>query len=504
MTLMERDAYTAEIDAILSAPPPRGAFPFINPYEVGNYEKPATDVKSIICYSHVDYGNSLSNRVATAFKLSASVVHPGSALAELPFECDKKSFIAARAQVFSKMRRSLRGDMMFLDTDIICNRFCDPFEDDFDIGLTDTSSKEPMQPFDGGVMFARDTPGAQMFLDAIMVHCNVAPDINAPKYLYPIALFLAYQTFKDKIKIKIFPNAMYSFAPPMVGPTDAYFVHLRGTRKSMFPDFLRYAMDRAGRRELTALPGKELTMETPVASPQALVDVSVNIKANMPLKLPTYVKRKVKGGRVAIVGYGPSLRDTWELIRGFDVIWTVSKAHDFLLERGITPTFHTDLDFREHKAYFNKIKSPSTKYILATQVHPKYLELLGDADIQLFHSDIPGADPSPGYRKAEAQFDAGLQAAYMAYENGYHEQHWFGCDASIKDGTTHAGSHSGLPVELLDIMVDGKIYTSSTLLLRQAMFGERMLCKYAQLNATIYGDGMLKPFLQERGKALVK
>ena len=55
---------------------------------------------------------------------------------------------------------------------------------------------------------------------------------------------------------------------------------------------------------------------------------------------------------LAIVGYGPSLRDNWEKLKDYSHIWTVSGAHDFLLARGIVPTFHTDIDFRPHKPGF--------------------------------------------------------------------------------------------------------------------------------------------------------
>jgi len=50
----------------------------------------------------------------------------------------------------------------------------------------------------------------------------------------------------------------------------------------------------------------------------------------------------------SIVCYGPSLADTWKVIKR--PIVTVSGAHDYLVDRGIVPDFHVDCDPRAHKA----------------------------------------------------------------------------------------------------------------------------------------------------------
>src|SRR6266446_2438816 len=49
---------------------------------------------------------------------------------------------------------------------------------------------------------------------------------------------------------------------------------------------------------------------------------------------------------IAIVCFGPSLNDTWEKIRDFKYIMTCSGAHKFLIDRGIIPTWHAEVDPR--------------------------------------------------------------------------------------------------------------------------------------------------------------
>src|SRR5258708_4739592 len=47
---------------------------------------------------------------------------------------------------------------------------------------------------------------------------------------------------------------------------------------------------------------------------------------------------------IAIVCFGPSLNDTWKQVRDFKYIMTCSGAHRFLIDRGIIPTWHTEVD----------------------------------------------------------------------------------------------------------------------------------------------------------------
>ena len=78
------------------------------------------------------------------------------------------------------------------------------------------------------------------------------------------------------------------------------------------------------------------------------------------LHLPLLKKRDKFNDRwVSIVCYGPSLLDTWKTIKRPMV--TVSGAHDFLVDKGITPDWHIDCDPREHKAKMLKKPQKATK-----------------------------------------------------------------------------------------------------------------------------------------------
>jgi hypothetical protein len=243
--------------------------------------------------------------------------------------------------------------------------------------------------------------------------------------------------------------------------------------------------------------------------PVAIRDAEWNRRENCARGLPSVMPTKAApypGFRTAIVGFGPSLQETWQLLDTgeYDIIWTVSKAHDFLIQRGLLPTRHTDTDFRQHKALFNASFRPGVQYIMASQVHPAYLGALDDMRISLFHVDQPnGGFFPPGYLRVPAMYDAGLQAALLAFKLGYRDQEWFGFDASFRGDQTHAGEHGGHVHDRVELEVAGEPRIFSNLTIRAALCAEKLLCKHPQLKVKIHGDGALRPLLQERGKCSV-
>ena len=94
-------------------------------------------------------------------------------------------------------------------------------------------------------------------------------------------------------------------------------------------------------------------------------------------------KHKFNDKWASFVCYGPSLLDTWKVIKR--PIVTVSGAHDFLVERGVIPDFHVDCDPREHKVKMLKMPQKETTYLMATVCHPSWWEALKGQNIKLWH-----------------------------------------------------------------------------------------------------------------------
>src|SRR5690349_1469799 len=88
---------------------------------------------------------------------------------------------------------------------------------------------------------------------------------------------------------------------------------------------------------------------------------------------------------MAIVCYGPSLKKTWEEVKKFKYVMTCSGAHKFLIDRGIIPTYHIDLDPREHKVQMLGTPHKDVEYIMASSCHPKMWDVLEGHKVRLWH-----------------------------------------------------------------------------------------------------------------------
>lgn len=206
---------------------------------------------------------------------------------------------------------------------------------------------------------------------------------------------------------------------------------------------------------------------------------------------------------VAIVGYGPSLKSTWERLKDWPgIIWTVSKAHDFLVERGITPHFHTDCDLGEHKRLCVQRPGP-TVYVMAAKMHPAAIASVPDP--QLFQVDIlPDTPHDPRYPIFPVQFDTSMMAVEIAYQRGLHNQHWFGIDYGLASGTTYAGPHEGPAHDALDILLPSGMGTTSEIMQHGLLLAELLLYRRPPLKATIHGNGLLARFLQDRRRVKIE
>jgi hypothetical protein len=256
------------------------------------------------------------------------------------------------------------------------------------------------------------------------------------------------------------------------------------------------------------IPCRQLYMSGTLVDTKGMPEIYANRAANIPRKLPSVTFDRTPKGRIAVVGYGPSLNDTWERIKGFDTIISTSKAHEFLLDRGLKPRYHMDLDSRKHKVEFMERPQPDVQYMLSSHIHPSYPPRLLDAGItpQMFHVAIePHVKLDPCYATMKARFDVGVQAAEWAFLNGYREQHWFGIEyGCAMGGGTHAGHHWGVqhgPEDRVFVDVDGRKFECTKLFFHGLLLAEQFLCWRAALRCTIHGDGLLGHFAKARNRA---
>jgi len=264
------------------------------------------------------------------------------------------------------------------------------------------------------------------------------------------------------------------------------------------------------------LQGETLRRTATWADPAAIPHMQKNVDANA--GQPAWRPAKVRDATVAIVGYGPSLRDTLgelrELAAAGVPVWTCSKAHDVLLEAGITPTRHTDVEFRPHKASYITRYRPEIEYAFALHVAPGMFERAraDGASPVAFGVPVPGLQLPPGFKSPARDYphlqwlpDAGMAIIGLAAALGYRDQHWFGIDAGLgRGGETHAGAHHGLKSNVRAVRLGTETWMTNELLIREALVAEELLRAAPRPRATIHGDGFLRAFLLARKRVTIK
>jgi hypothetical protein len=202
------------------------------------------------------------------------------------------------------------------------------------------------------------------------------------------------------------------------------------------------------------------------------------MRGNLRLKVPRLQPQPARDDEIAVVGYGPSLRQTWRGLKDFKWICTTSGAHDFLLDRGITPNFHVEFDPRPHKCAFLTRPTQTTTYCLASTCHPKMYRQVRKAGSSVLMWHPLGVDLGGDARAVHAQEDegvlvfggstAGLRSLTVMHVLGFRKFALFGLDCSYAEDVTWAGPHSGDQHQSFYVTVNDRRFRTSDIMLNAA------------------------------------
>ena len=211
---------------------------------------------------------------------------------------------------------------------------------------------------------------------------------------------------------------------------------------------------------------------------------------------------------VAIVCFGPSLNVTWEQVRDFTYVISCSGSHKFLRERGITPTWHVEVDPRAHKVGLMGEPCHDTEYLISSTCHPKLLDHLAGFNVKLWHvfdCNEDGRRLLPhGEWALTGGCDVGLRALTIAAFLGFRDLHVFGMDHSA--GTVDAPAekrhaadhpHSGTPKDFSVCEVDGIKYLTTSGMLSAAQSVPYELGQLKAVQATFYGEGLCQTLMKQ-------
>ena len=213
---------------------------------------------------------------------------------------------------------------------------------------------------------------------------------------------------------------------------------------------------------------------------------------------------------LAIVGGGPSLKDTWQDINNYDTVMSCGSTHDHLTGIGVHSDYHLecDPDIPQVK-YYQSIKFDCT-YLIASRCHPSMFKRLKNRDIKLWHmwEDDIGLEP---YRKEPAvrgAISCVLCALATAIAMGFQDIHFFGFDSSF----AHEAAHHAYPCEERDQVIKtrvgdpdkGTIFLTTPTWIAQARTFVQMQDQWEHmLKATVHGYSLMWETQKQRGLAYV-
>ncbi len=199
---------------------------------------------------------------------------------------------------------------------------------------------------------------------------------------------------------------------------------------------------------------------------------------------------------IALVNYGPSLNDTWEQIKDFKFIMTCSGAHKFMVERGIIPTYHIDVDPRPHKVELIGQPQQGTQYMIASACHPALFDLLQGYDLKLWHIfdvDESGMRMLPHSEWAiTGGCSVGVRTLTMARFIGFTDLHVFGMDGCHGASGKHAAAHPNQLATNYVLEYEGKEYKTTPAMLEAAKNTFHEMDMMKDTKVTFYGEGLVQ------------
>lgn len=215
-------------------------------------------------------------------------------------------------------------------------------------------------------------------------------------------------------------------------------------------------------------------------------------------------KNKFNDKWISIVCYGPSLEKTWKQIK-YPVV-TVSGAHDFMVNKGIVPSYHVDCDPREHKAKMLKKPHRDISYLMASVCHPEFWNVLKGKQVRLWHL-INGDDMDTVEWVAKNHHEGidsmigggssvGMRAMNVLSALGYRRFRFYGFDCSFVD-KQYAGEHLGKQQAKTFVRAGDRVFVTTRQLLQTAIEMEKFI-ETQDAEIVFHGDGLM----QETAKIL--
>lgn len=212
-------------------------------------------------------------------------------------------------------------------------------------------------------------------------------------------------------------------------------------------------------------------------------------------------------GHMVIVGSGPSVADHVEEIRADQAlgrpVMAIKGAHDWLIDRGITPDLWVSMDSQESILKHLQKKSRQTCYMVASKVPPAVFDWLDDQQVVLWHAWMGQGEEKffpPGACMVGGGSTSGLRGITLAWLMGFRRVVLYGFDSCLKDGAKRVDGSKPIDWQIsIQAGPNGKERVCDSSMASQANEFQSMTFGVMDgLKVKVVGDGLIADIMAER------
>jgi hypothetical protein len=258
------------------------------------------------------------------------------------------------------------------------------------------------------------------------------------------------------------------------------------------------------------IPGMTQVSEVRVDTAMPTERILENIEANKSVNIPD-ISENIwwrSSTPIAIVGGGPSLKETLHELKDFKYIMACGSVHDFLIDHGIVPGWCVlcDPDGAVVNSYLKNVNE-YTIYLAASQSDPSTFNHLRHFDVYKWNLLSDHFD-SKVYGEGQTVLGGGstvaTRAMVIAMGMGFWNFHLFGVDTCLRGDEHHAYEFNNEEekssigeIHELQFEKDGPKFKVAGYHLGQLFDIKAILSAYAdKLFITVHGESLLSYFME--------
>lgn len=206
----------------------------------------------------------------------------------------------------------------------------------------------------------------------------------------------------------------------------------------------------------------------------------------------------VRNDPLYLVCAGPSLLDTWDVLRDRPgTIWALNAAYDWLCKQGVRPDYGVCLAGENQILNYFHEAGAGDKFLFASQTHPELMDrvLNRGGEVTLWHTAHPWEMPTPENKRIYGGGTVGSRSFELAYVLGYRDVHVLGMDACCSyDGriAVDIPMYEDRKKDLRTFIINGRAFVALPSHARQVEDFAAILRPLAGMEVTLYGDGLLQ------------